>query len=382
MPLDRLPSLLRQAAQIAGGLDGDGEAFRAQKVAHAFGAPDEHRGLGIGRDQDQNLVVLCGRRGSVRGGARLVVRHPMLDFMRGLPKRKLPQRDQSLFAKEVLQSALGLLALVHHASLEPIQQGARREVHHHHFIRLLHHPVRDRLADPNAADLPDLIVQAFQMLDVHGGQNVDTGGQQHLHVLPALGALGAGNIGVRKLIHDADLRMPRQDGLRIHLLKERAAILDLLPGNDLQAFGFRDRLLAAVRLEIADHDVDAGSLQLLSLFQHLVGLADAGGIAHEDLQFPALLFRHLLLGEHAHVHAVAFPDQLVERAAPESRESGALAVSDEELRDAAGSGELEKGLRRDRRLPEFRCARRRRWRSPASRPARTDPPARCSGCLT
>ena len=49
--------------------------------------------------------------------ARSIVNHAMLDFMRGLPKGKLPQRNQSLFAKEVLQSELCLLALVHHAPL-------------------------------------------------------------------------------------------------------------------------------------------------------------------------------------------------------------------------------------------------------------------------
>ena len=88
-----------------------------------------------------------------------------------------------------------------------------------------------------------------------------------------------------------------------------------------------------MRLEIADYDVYSGSFQILSFFQHLVSLTDACGIAHEDLELPAVQFRHVLLGEHAHVNAVAFPYQLVERAAFEPCESGALTVADKELRD-------------------------------------------------
>ncbi len=69
--------------------------------------------------------------------------------------------------------------------------------------------------------------------------------------------------------------------------KSRAAIIDFAPRNDLQTLRLRDRILAAVRLEITDHDVDALALELLRLFQHLIGFADAGGVAQEDFQFSA-----------------------------------------------------------------------------------------------
>ena len=36
-------------------------------------------------------------------------------------------------------------------------------------VETRHHPIRDRFTDPNAADLPDLVIQTFQMLDVHRG---------------------------------------------------------------------------------------------------------------------------------------------------------------------------------------------------------------------
>src|SRR5258708_19628206 len=91
----------------------------------------------------------------------------MLDFMRGLSKGKLPERDQSLFAKEVLQSTLRLLPFVHDASLEPIEQGSGCEIYHHDFIRLLYHPVGHRLTNSDPADLPYLIFQTLQILHLH-----------------------------------------------------------------------------------------------------------------------------------------------------------------------------------------------------------------------
>src|SRR5579862_8954644 len=52
----------------------------------------------------------------------------------------------------------------------------------------------------------------------------------------------------------------------------------------------------------------------------------------------------ILLREYAHVHAAALPYQPIKRAASKARQSGALAMSDEELRDPSGSGEFEKSL--------------------------------------
>src|SRR5262249_44152082 len=54
----------------------------------------------------------------------------------------------------------------------------------------------------------------------------------------------------------------------------------------------------AVRLEIRDHDVDAALLQLVRLRQHLVRLADAGGVAEKDLQAAARgSIRHVRWGK-------------------------------------------------------------------------------------
>src|SRR5438105_10242214 len=97
----------------------------------------------------------------------------------------------------------------------------------------------------------------------------------------------ARNIGVRKLVHDHHLRTPRQYGLGVHLLKLAAAIPNLFPGNNLEPFGLCDGVLPAMRLEVADNHVNALGLQLLRLLQHLVGLADACRVPHENLESAA-----------------------------------------------------------------------------------------------
>src|SRR4051794_16377159 len=49
-----------------------------------------------------------------------------------------------------------------------------------------HHLVRDRLLLPYAGYRLDEVAQRLQVLDVDGRDDVDAGGEQFLHVLPAL----------------------------------------------------------------------------------------------------------------------------------------------------------------------------------------------------
>jgi hypothetical protein len=66
----------------------------------------------------------------------------------------------------------------------------------------LEHPARRRLAHPYAGHLKHLIVEAGEVLDVHGPEHIDSGGKQQVNVLPAFLALRPRVIRVRKFIHD------------------------------------------------------------------------------------------------------------------------------------------------------------------------------------
>ncbi len=75
-------------------------------------------------------------------------------------------------------------------------------------------------------DRLDHVVQRLEVLDVHGGDDVDAGVEELVDVLPPLGVAGAGDVRVRELVDERDLRVPGEDGVEVHLLEACAAVLD------------------------------------------------------------------------------------------------------------------------------------------------------------
>ena len=104
--------------------------------------------------------------------------------MCSLPQRQFPERDQCLFLEEILQGPAGLVGFIHHAPSQSVDKSLGGDVDHHDFVGLLDHPIRHRFTDSDPGDVPDLIVEAFEVLQVHRGQHVDTGIQQHHDVFP------------------------------------------------------------------------------------------------------------------------------------------------------------------------------------------------------
>ena len=100
-----------------------------------------------------------------------------------------------------------LLGDINLSFLEALQQLLGRKIDQLHLIRPLEDRVGDRLADHDAGDLADQVVEALQVLDVESGVDVEAGGQQLLDVLPALGVARAGGVGVGQLVDQQDRRM-------------------------------------------------------------------------------------------------------------------------------------------------------------------------------
>jgi len=71
------------------------------------------------------------------------------------------------------------------------------------------------------------------VLDVQRRDDVDPGLEQLLDVLPALLVPRAGDVHVRELVDERDLRTPGEDGVDVHFLEETFAVTDLLPRHDL-----------------------------------------------------------------------------------------------------------------------------------------------------
>ena len=145
----------------------------------------------------------------------------MLDLLGHLAQRDLAQRRQVLDLEEVVQRRGHALARVDLAlgrrsmSVSGVRStsttsSARRE-----------HAVGEGLAHAGAGQLGHLVVEALQVLHVHGGEDVDAGVEDVLDVLEALGVLGAGRVGVRQLVDQAELGCALEDRRQVHLL-ERA----------------------------------------------------------------------------------------------------------------------------------------------------------------
>ena len=112
-------------------------------------------------------------------------RLPRLQRLRGLPDGQFAQRHQRGLLKDLPRS-LRPSRGIDRAALQTVKQSARRDIHQNHFVGLLEDPIRHGLANPETGNLPDLVAQAGEILHVHGGEDVDAGVEQHLHVLPAL----------------------------------------------------------------------------------------------------------------------------------------------------------------------------------------------------
>ena len=138
-----------------------------------------------------------------------------------------------------------------------MQQIVRRQVDHHHLVRLVEHPIRQRFADTDAGDAAHHVVQAFEVLHVDGRVDVDAGTQQLVDVLPALGMPRAGGVGVGELVDQDEVGLAPERGVEVELREPGAAVIDRLARKHLQPFEQRGGLRASMGLDHPDHYVDA-----------------------------------------------------------------------------------------------------------------------------
>ena len=82
----------------------------------------------------------------------------------------------------------------------------RRQVDELELVGAADDLVGDRLALLDAGDLLDDVVQRLEVLDVQRRDDVDAGLEQLLDVLPALLVARAGDVRVRELVDERDLR--------------------------------------------------------------------------------------------------------------------------------------------------------------------------------
>ena len=97
------------------------------------------------------------------------------------------KRRQVAGRKIMLERSLGLLRNIDLALPQALDQVVWREVDHFDLVGSVEDRIRHRLPHAHAGDLGDDIVEAFDMLDVERGIDVDAGGEQLLDIEIALG---------------------------------------------------------------------------------------------------------------------------------------------------------------------------------------------------
>ena len=223
-----------------------------------------------------------------------VIDHLRIDALRRAPQRQLAQRGQIAGHEEMLCRALGRFGEIDLSLFHPLQKVFRRQIDQLHVVGAVENGIRNRLADAHMRDLRDHIVQAFQMLHIERGVNVDAVAENLLDVLIPLGMAAARRIGVRQFIDQNQLGLAHENGVEVHFRQHAAFVEDAFFGNDVEALGQDIGFDAAMRFHHADDDVARVDAALARLRKHLIGLADAGRGAQEYLEAPTPFHARLL----------------------------------------------------------------------------------------
>jgi hypothetical protein len=279
-------------APRTGGLDADRGPGGAKLVGQALGVADGGGGLGAGLDAHHD--ALSGRPGAVDGMAAHVVNHLVVHALCGAPQRQFAQRRQVAGGEVVPHRAFGLRRHIDLAVLQTLDQVLRGQVDQFDVVGAFDHPVGDGLADADAGDLGQHVVQAFDVLDIQCGIDVDPGGQQFLDVEVALGMAAGGRVAVCQFIDQHQAGTAGQDGVKVHLGQGAAAIGDGAAGDGFQAGGQRLGFRPAMGFDHPDDHIDLLAPPGPGGGEHFIGLADARGGAEEDLQTAALRLLRLL----------------------------------------------------------------------------------------
>ena len=252
------------------------DAHHRPRHTTAFGdtAAGAHEVLRLSPPVDgDHHMALNGKVAQPARHARLAQIH--VDVLRDRLHREFAERRQVGRREKRLQRLGRLFGKIDLALIEPFDQFARRQVHQPDVAQPDKHRVRHGLADPYAGYLVDHIVQAFQVLDIDGGVDVDAGVEQLIDVLPATFMATARRIAVSQFVHESHRRPASQQGVEIHLLEQASLVFDPPSRDQGQAVNQRLRFASSMRLDDTNDDIRALTMQLACSGQHGVGLADS-----------------------------------------------------------------------------------------------------------
>lgn len=234
----------------------EGQQFGAGRTsADPRGAADERLALRATAQGHENPFPGLPRNGDAVFGP--VALQPLLDPVGEPQQGKFPQCGQVAYPEVVREGGFDAVRWVDVAVHHTAAQHLGRQIDQLDLIGATRHLVGQRLALPDPGDLPDHVIEGFQVLDVERGDNVDADVEELLDVLPPLGIAGPGNIGVGQLVHQRDLRAAGQHRVQIHLGERRTTMGRGTPGNRLQTVGHGRGRPTPVRFDEAHDDIRA-----------------------------------------------------------------------------------------------------------------------------
>ena len=282
---DPLAPLVGQALQRRR-LDIDGVPRHRQLLRQQGGAA--HHVLAALARADAAQHCALGLPDPADGAVDAIGLDIVLDPIGGAAQGQLAQGHEVAAAKEIRRGAFGLRLAVDLAALQPRDQLLGRHVDQHDLVGAVEEGVGQGLVDANAGDAADHVVEALEVLDVERGPDVDAGGEQLFGVLPALGVARPRRVRMGQLVDEQERRVPGQCRIEIELGKDgTAGNGQRLARQDFKPLQLRRRVGAAMGLDDAGDDVDAGRPGGARRAEHGVGLADTRRRAEVDAQAPA-----------------------------------------------------------------------------------------------
>ena len=131
--------------------------------------------------------------------------------------------------------------------------------------------------------------EAFDVLDVNGGEDVDVVIEEIEDVFIALGEAAALYVGVGEFVDEGYLRVAGEDGVDVHLGEERALVGEFAAGDLLELGSEFGCAGAAVGFDDADDYILASAVAADAFAEHGEGFADARSVAEKDLEAAAAL---------------------------------------------------------------------------------------------
>ncbi len=263
----------------------DGEQVAAGGPGGDAGGPtDEGLPLGAaGEGDDDAFPGLPDASDAVVGAVAL---EGLVDPLGQPQQGQLAQGGEVADAEVVGQGRVDLLGRVDVAVRHPAAQRLGGHVDELDLMGAADDLVRHGLVLRHAGDLLDDVAEGLEVLDVDGGDDVDSGGEELFDVLPAFGVAGpgAGRVGVGEFVDEGDLGAAAQDGPEVQLGALPSAAGVAGAGHDLEALEHLLGVRAVVALGESHDDVGAAEGAAPALVQHAVGLAHAGGGAEEDFE--------------------------------------------------------------------------------------------------